>query len=79
MLNKKQLAVLWFMVIAISGIMLFVPKITYYNSSYVKLGELLTSSAEKLAHLTNWSLIFSFCVPIAIIGGALICTFKTKK
>jgi hypothetical protein len=73
-MNKKQLIVAWVMGIIISAIFFVVPKINYYEGSYIK-GYLLQSSLkEKLATLTNWSLVLSYSIIVLIIGGLLIYT-----
>lgn len=78
-MNKKQLAVVWAMGTILSAIILFVPKIGRYENSYVKLSAMQTSTAAKMAPLTNWSLAISFCIPVLIIGFLLIYTLRSNK
>jgi hypothetical protein len=78
-MNKKQLVVVWVLGTVLSAIILLVPKIAYYDNSYVIPSNLNSSTAEKLASMVNWSLIFSYCMPALIGSCLLIYTFRSKR
>ena len=77
-MNKKQLIAAWVMGISISAILLTTPKIYYGENTYLKSRE-GASFIDKLAPLTNWSIILNYSLIALVIGGLLIYTLRDKK
>lgn len=76
-MNKKQLIVAWVMGVIISVIIAIIPKISYYQNSYVVY--FIREGNVSLAPLTNWSTVLGYSLIILIIGSLLIYTFGDKK
>lgn len=72
-MNKKQFIIAWVMVIAISIIILFTPKMLCYENSY------LIYDKDNFTPLINWSRILGYSVIVLLIGGLLAYTLKDKK
>ena len=75
-MNKKQLIVAWVMGIIISVVLIVTPKMYYAENGYIN-GSF--SIVDKLAPLTNWSIVLNYSLIVLIIGGLLIYTLRDKK
>ena len=67
-MNKKQLLITWGMVILISLIFFFPPR--------VKSSKILRNEGR---YRVDWNGVLQYCIPCMLVGGLLIYTLKNKK